>query len=216
MAAAHRCRLPRLRHRLRQRLPQLLLHQSATVAHHTGRARSGRHLVPRRRLSPLLSNIVLDDFDKELARRGQRSGRRWFTNGVLAHVRTPGGPTGPAQPLLRLSRPPPTQCLCPGLTRTTAQPTISAMTAPRFYFIPTGYGDVVAVALAQKDGLFMHYMLADDGESFHHDQFVVSVTSCGYSASRGYWFRSFGNSGQLHERNRPSHRLVRDHARHPN
>src|SRR6516162_10968781 len=29
----------------------------------------------------------------------QCSGRRWFTDGVLAHVRTPGGPTGPAQSL---------------------------------------------------------------------------------------------------------------------
>src|SRR4029077_20726947 len=37
------------------------------------------------------------------------SGRRRFADGVLAHVRTPGGPTSPAQPLLRLSRPPPTQ-----------------------------------------------------------------------------------------------------------
>jgi hypothetical protein len=31
------------------------------------------------------------------------SGRRRFTDGVLAHVRTPGGPTSPAQPLFRLS-----------------------------------------------------------------------------------------------------------------
>src|SRR5260370_20449479 len=29
----------------------------------------------------------------------QRRGCRRFTAGVLAHVRTPGGPTGPAQPL---------------------------------------------------------------------------------------------------------------------
>src|ERR1700741_4135945 len=35
----------------------------------------------------------------------QCSGRRRFADGVLAHVRTPGGPTGPAQPLLRLTRP---------------------------------------------------------------------------------------------------------------
>src|SRR5271155_3011267 len=41
----------------------------------------------------------------------QRSGRRRFANGVLAHVRTPGGPTGPAQPLLRLTRSPPNLCL---------------------------------------------------------------------------------------------------------
>src|SRR6516162_3461397 len=32
-----------------------------------------------------------------------RSGSRRFADGVLAHVRTPGGPTGPAQPLLRLA-----------------------------------------------------------------------------------------------------------------
>src|SRR5208282_2648346 len=45
------------------------------------------------------------------------SGRRRFADGVLTHVRTPGGPTGPAQPLLRLDRSPPTPCLCPSLTR---------------------------------------------------------------------------------------------------
>ena len=38
------------------------------------------------------------------------SGRRRFTDGALAHVRTPGGPTGPAQPLLRLTRSPSTSC----------------------------------------------------------------------------------------------------------
>jgi hypothetical protein len=36
------------------------------------------------------------------------SGRRRFTDGVLAHVRTPGGPTGLAQPLLRFARSPST------------------------------------------------------------------------------------------------------------
>src|SRR6516162_5595822 len=46
----------------------------------------------------------------------QCSGRRRFTDGDLAHVRTPGGPTGPAQPLFRLTRSPPTPCLCPSLT----------------------------------------------------------------------------------------------------
>src|SRR6266403_3218450 len=45
------------------------------------------------------------------------SGRRRFTDGVLAHVRTPGGPTSPAQPLFRLTRSPPTPCLCPSLTQ---------------------------------------------------------------------------------------------------
>src|SRR6266436_7134390 len=49
--------------------------------------------------------------------RVQCSGRRRFTDGVLAHVRTPGGPAGPAQPLLRFTRPPPTLCLCPSLTQ---------------------------------------------------------------------------------------------------
>src|SRR5258706_3680187 len=47
----------------------------------------------------------------------QCSGRRRFADGVLAHVRTPGGPTGPAQPLLRLTQSPPTLCLCPSLTQ---------------------------------------------------------------------------------------------------
>src|SRR6266446_10578003 len=45
----------------------------------------------------------------------QCSGRRRFTDGVLAHVRTPGGPTSAAQPLLPLTRSAPT--LCPSLTR---------------------------------------------------------------------------------------------------
>src|ERR1700720_1514985 len=47
----------------------------------------------------------------------QCSGRRRFTDGALAHVRTPGGPTSPAQPLFRLTRSPPTPCLCLSLTR---------------------------------------------------------------------------------------------------
>src|SRR5437016_1656886 len=47
----------------------------------------------------------------------QCSSRRRFTDGVLAHVQTPGGPTSPAQPLLRLTRSPPTPCRCPSLTR---------------------------------------------------------------------------------------------------
>src|SRR5438270_13929154 len=45
------------------------------------------------------------------------SGRRRFTDGVLAHVRTPGGPTSLAQPLFRLTRPSPTPCLYPSLTQ---------------------------------------------------------------------------------------------------
>src|SRR5437016_9571521 len=45
------------------------------------------------------------------------SGRRRFTDGVLANVRTPGGPTSPAQPLFRLTRSPPTPCLGPSLTQ---------------------------------------------------------------------------------------------------
>src|SRR6202043_1334337 len=45
------------------------------------------------------------------------SGRRRFTDGVLAHVRTPGGPTSPAQPLFRLTRSSPTPCLCSSLTQ---------------------------------------------------------------------------------------------------
>src|SRR5215467_9206614 len=44
------------------------------------------------------------------------SGRRRFADRVLAHVRPPGGPTGPAQPLLRLARSPSTSCSCPSLT----------------------------------------------------------------------------------------------------
>src|SRR6516165_11990276 len=45
------------------------------------------------------------------------SGSCRFTDRVLAHVRTSGGPTGPAQPLFRLTRSPPTPCLGPGLTQ---------------------------------------------------------------------------------------------------
>jgi MFS family permease len=41
----------------------------------------------------------------------QCSGRCRFTDGVLAHVRTPGGPASTAQPLFRLTRSTPTLCL---------------------------------------------------------------------------------------------------------
>ena len=44
------------------------------------------------------------------------SGRRRFADGVLAYVRTPGGATSTAQPLLRLDRPSPIGWLCPSLT----------------------------------------------------------------------------------------------------
>ena len=47
----------------------------------------------------------------------QCSGRRRFTDGALAHVRTPGGPTSLAQPLFRLTRSSPTPRLRPSLTR---------------------------------------------------------------------------------------------------
>src|SRR6478609_8688167 len=47
----------------------------------------------------------------------QCSSRRRFTDGVLAHVRTPGGPTSSAQPLFRLTPSPPPPCRCPSLTR---------------------------------------------------------------------------------------------------
>ena len=47
----------------------------------------------------------------------QCSGRRRFTDGVLAHVQTPGGPTSPAQPLFRLPRSSPPLRLRPSLTQ---------------------------------------------------------------------------------------------------
>src|SRR5262245_38685892 len=47
----------------------------------------------------------------------QCSGRRRFTDGVLAHVRTPGGSTSPAQPLFPLTRSAPTPRLRPSLTQ---------------------------------------------------------------------------------------------------
>jgi hypothetical protein len=46
----------------------------------------------------------------------QCSGCRRFTDGVLAHVGTPGGPTSTAQQLFSLTRSAPTPCLCPSLT----------------------------------------------------------------------------------------------------
>jgi hypothetical protein len=46
-----------------------------------------------------------------------RGGCRRLADWVLAHVRTPGGPTGPAQPVFRRPRSSPTLCLCPSLTR---------------------------------------------------------------------------------------------------
>jgi Reverse transcriptase (RNA-dependent DNA polymerase) len=132
-------------------------------------------------LSPILSNLVLEDLDKELARRGHRfcryaddcniyvrshrAGERvmasvslFLTNRLrlkineaksavarpeerkflgsasrmtgasgasrqrrstnsLAHVRTPGGPTSPTQPLFRVARSSPNLCARPSLTR---------------------------------------------------------------------------------------------------
>src|SRR6266852_6396934 len=47
----------------------------------------------------------------------QRGGCRRLADRVLAHVRTSGSPTGPAQPLFRCPRSPPTLCFCPSLTR---------------------------------------------------------------------------------------------------
>jgi hypothetical protein len=51
------------------------------------------------------------------------SGRRRFADGVLAHVRTPGGSTSTAQPLFRLTGSPPTPCLCPSPTRSSRRGT---------------------------------------------------------------------------------------------
>jgi len=46
-----------------------------------------------------------------------RGGCRRLADQVLAHVRTSGGPTGPAQPVFRRSRSPPPLRSCPSLTR---------------------------------------------------------------------------------------------------
>ena len=46
-----------------------------------------------------------------------RGGCRRLADRVLAHVRTPGGPTGPAQPVFRRPRSPPPLCSCSSLTR---------------------------------------------------------------------------------------------------
>src|SRR5437762_3344800 len=46
-----------------------------------------------------------------------RGGCRWLADRVLAHVRTSGGPTGPAQPVFRRPRYSPTLCCCSSLTR---------------------------------------------------------------------------------------------------
>src|SRR3954467_6838892 len=78
----------------------------------------------RRRLRSYLSLAAVAERAQSLQRTApswrtevQCSGRRRFAHGVLAHVRTPGGPTSPAQPLLRLTRSAPTPCLCPSLTQ---------------------------------------------------------------------------------------------------
>ena len=67
----------------------------------------GRRAHPRRRFSALPSWRA----------KVQCSGRRRFTDGFLAHVRTPGGPTSPAQPLFPLTRSAPTPRLRPSLTQ---------------------------------------------------------------------------------------------------
>ena len=57
----------------------------------------------------------------ELRRRGVAkfagSGRRWFTNRALAHVRTSGGPASPTQRLFRVARSSPNLGARPSLTR---------------------------------------------------------------------------------------------------
>src|ERR1700730_10467497 len=68
---------------------------------------------PPSRLST--STAVAWSFGSSTARAA--SGRRRFADGVLAHVRTPGGPTGPAQSLLRLTRSSPTPRPRPSLTQ---------------------------------------------------------------------------------------------------
>ncbi|MEI9425407.1 hypothetical protein O7A70_30060 [Mesorhizobium sp. Cs1299R1N1] len=61
---------------------------------------------------------------KELRRRGvpkfSAAPAAGFTDGFLTHVRTPGGPTGLAQPILRVTRSPPSLCLCTSMTGRTA------------------------------------------------------------------------------------------------
>src|SRR5512133_2408669 len=46
-----------------------------------------------------------------------RGGCRRLADRVLAHVRTSGGPTGPAQPVFRRSRSSQTLCCCSSVTR---------------------------------------------------------------------------------------------------
>ena len=46
-----------------------------------------------------------------------RSGRSWFTNWAVAHVRTSGGPTSPTQRQFRVARSSPNLCARPSLTR---------------------------------------------------------------------------------------------------
>lgn len=55
----------------------------------------------------------------------QCSARRWFADGPLAHVRPPGGSTGPAQSLFRLDRSPPSPQLYPCLIRSNRRGTRS-------------------------------------------------------------------------------------------
>ena len=55
----------------------------------------------------------------------QCSARRWFADGPLAHVKPPGGSTGPAQSLFRLDRSPPSSQLCPCLIRSNRRGTRS-------------------------------------------------------------------------------------------
>src|SRR5271165_611103 len=52
------------------------------------------------------------------------SGRSWFTNRALAHVRTSGGPTSPAQRLFRVARTSPNLCARPSLTRSNRRGTL--------------------------------------------------------------------------------------------
>ena len=82
-------------------------------------------------------------------------GRGWFTNRVMAHVRTPGGPTSPTQRLFRDARSSPNLCARPSLTRSNRRGTgpVCPVVWEGWRREASPYPDQLRVAVVRRLGL---------------------------------------------------------------
>ena len=143
-----------------------------------------------------------------------RSGRSWFTDWALAHVRTSGGPTSPTQRLFRVARSSPNLCARPSLTRSNRRgtdpyarwcgrggvarrPPIPIVDVERTWRVTTANGSI-----GRRAGL--HGMPRAGPESaplraFHCEREIAFAAgsgrsiffrpSCASTARRGCWFQ---------------------------